>query len=82
MRIMSLNHVKLGLTVTFMKYLASVVSFIFLPKPLTWNKITLLLSNLLNLIINDLTKSVSKKFANIPFSFRFITACCKDCRRV
>ena len=42
---MTLNDVELGLTVTFMKYLASAVSFIFLPKTLIWNKITLLLSN-------------------------------------
>ena len=36
---MTLNHDKLGRAVTFMKYLASVVSLIFLPKILTWNKI-------------------------------------------
>ena len=29
---MTLNYVKQGLTVTFMKYLASAVSLIFLPK--------------------------------------------------
>ena len=35
---MTLNRVKLGLVVTFMKYLASVVSLIFLPKTVIWNK--------------------------------------------
>ena len=39
-----------------MKYLASVVSLIFLPKTLIWNKITFQLSNLLNfpeLVVNN-----------------------------
>ena len=64
---MTLNRVKLGRTVTFMKYLASVVSLIFLPKTLIWEKITFRISNLLNLaelVINELTKitkSISKK---------------------
>ena len=34
------NRVKLVRPVTFMKYLAGVVSLIFLPKALIWNKIT------------------------------------------
>ena len=37
---MTFNNVKLGRAVTFMKYLARVVSLIFLPKTLNWNKIT------------------------------------------
>ena len=37
-RLMSLNRVKLGRAVTFMKCLTSVVSLIFLPKTLIWNK--------------------------------------------
>ena len=37
---MTLNRVKLWRAVTFMKYRASVVSLIFLPKTLIWNKIT------------------------------------------
>ena len=36
---MTLNCVKLGRAVTFMKYLDSRVSLIFLPKTLIWNKI-------------------------------------------
>ena len=59
---MTLNGGKLGRAVTFMKYLASVVSLIFLPKTLLWNKITFRLSNLLNLaelLVNELTKSIS-----------------------
>ena len=46
---MTLNRIKLGRAVTFMTYLASVVSLLFLPKTLVWNKITFLASNLLNL---------------------------------
>ena len=38
---MSLNRVKLGHAVTFIKYVASVVSLIFLVLTLIWNKITL-----------------------------------------
>ena len=37
---MSLNRVKLGREVTFIKYIAGVVSLIFLALPLIWNKIT------------------------------------------
>ena len=67
---MTLNHVKLGRAITFMKYLASVGSLIFLTKILIWNKITLPASNLLNfaeLVENELPKSFSKKTANIFF---------------
>ena len=61
---MTLNRRKLGRAVTFMKYLARVVSLIFLAKCLIWNKITLRLSNSLNLeelMVNELSKSISKK---------------------
>ena len=78
---MTLNLVKIGSRVIFMKYLASVVSLIFLPKTLLWNMITLQSSNLLNLaelVVNIFTKHISKKFANILFSFRIITIYCKD----
>ena len=60
---MTLNRVKLGHTVTFMKQLASVVSLIYLPKSLVWNKITFPESNKLNfaeLVENVLMKSISK----------------------
>ena len=56
---MTLNRVKLGRAVTFMKHLASVVSVIFLPKTLIWNKITFPPSNLLKfaeLVENELMK--------------------------
>ena len=46
---MTLNCVKLGRAVTFMEYLDSVASLIFLPKTLIWKKITFQPSNLLNL---------------------------------
>ena len=78
---MTLNYVKLGRAVTFMKYLDSVVFLIFLPKTLIWKKITFLASNSLNLaelVVNELMKSISKK--KFPFSIRFITAYCKDFR--
>ena len=54
---MTLNRVKLGHTATFMKYLDSVVSLIFLPKTSIWNKITFSASNSLNfaeLVENEL----------------------------
>ena len=46
---MTLNCVKLGHAVTFMKYLASIVSLIFLAKTLIWSKIMFPASNLLNI---------------------------------
>ena len=67
---MTLNCVKLGRTVTFMKSLASVVSLIFLAKTLIWNKITPPASNLLNfaeLVQNEPLKSIYKK--NYQYSF-------------
>ena len=56
---MTLNRAKLGRTVTFMKYIASAVSLIYLAKTLIWNKITLTTSNSLNvaeLVVNELIK--------------------------
>ena len=53
-----------------MKHLVRVVSLIFLPKTLTWNKITFQLINSLNLtelVVNELTKSISK--TNCRYSF-------------
>ena len=46
---MTLNRVQLGHAVTFMKYLASVVSLIFLAKTFIWSKITFPALNSLNL---------------------------------
>ena len=70
---MTHNRVKLERAVTFMKYLASVVSLIFLPKTLIWIKITFPASNTLNfaeLVKNELMKSISKK--NLPI-FLFVS---------
>ena len=67
---MTLNRVKLGRAVSFMKYLASFFSLIFLPKTLIWNKITFLASNSLNLaelMVNKPTKIIYKK--NYQYSF-------------
>ena len=58
-------HVKLGRVVTFMKYLTTLVSLIFLPKTSICNKITFPPSNLLNLaelVVNELTKGISQKY--------------------
>ena len=49
---MTLNRVKLGHAITFMKYLASLISLTFLIKTLTCNKITFRLSNSLYLACN------------------------------
>ena len=46
---MTLNNVKLGHVVTFMKYLASAVSLAYLPKNLIWNKSMFPTLNLMNL---------------------------------
>ena len=79
---MTHSRVKLGRAVTFMKFLASAVSLIFLPKTLIWNKITFPASNSLNLaelVENELMKSISKKkFTNVPLSIQLIAAYCKD----
>ena len=61
---MTLDRVKLGRTVAFMKYLVSEVSSISLPKTLIWNQITFPVSNSQNLpelVANELMKSISKK---------------------
>ena len=62
---MTLNRVKLGRTVTFMKHFASVVSLIFLPETLIWKKITFPASNSLNLaelVVNEPMKSECPTF--------------------
>ena len=59
---MTLNGVKPGRAVTFMKYLVSVLSLIFPPKISIWHKITFPASNLLNfaeLVENELMKCIS-----------------------
>ena len=75
---MAFNHVKLKRAVTFMKFLASVVSLIFLPKTLFWiRKIAFLAAKLLNLaklVANELITSISKNFTNILNPLRFIAA--------
>ena len=68
---MTLHRVKPGRTVTFMKYLNSVVSLTFLRKNLIWNKITFPTSNSLNfaeLVENEFMKSISKKILPIVLS--------------
>ena len=65
----------------FMKYLDNVVSLIFLPKTLIWNKITFPALNSLNfgkLVDNELMRNISKKITNISFPIQFIAAYWKD----
>ena len=74
---MTFSRVKLQHAVAFVKYLASVVSLMFLTKTLTWNKITFLASNTMNLaelVANEPMESICKKITNIPLCIRFITA--------
>ena len=69
------------LSVTFMKYLASVVSLMFLSKTWIWHKIALLAWNSLHfaeLVKNELMKSMFKKNLQIFFSIQFIAAYCKN----
>ena len=72
-RLITLDRVKLRCAVTFMKYLASVVSLIFLAKTLIRTKITFLRSNSLNLaglVVNEPMNNIYKK--NLPtFLFPF-----------
>ena len=61
---MTRNRVKLWRAVTFLKFIAIVVSLTFLAKPLISNKITLPSSDLLNLtehVVNEPMKSIYKK---------------------
>ena len=71
--LMTLDHVKLGHAVTFIKYLASIVSLIFPVKTFIWNKITLPASNSVNLaklVENEPAKSIYKK--NHQYSFFYL----------
>ena len=70
--LMTLNRVKLGRAVHFMKCLASVISLIFLVKTLIWNKITFPLSNSLNLavlVVNEPMKSIYKNIYQYSFFY-------------
>ena len=67
---MTLNCLKLGRAVAFVKYLANVFSFMFLARTLILNKITFSALNLLNfteLVENEPLKSIYKK--NYQYSF-------------
>ena len=71
--IMTLNRVKIERAVTFMKYLADVVSLIFQPKTLIWNKITFPASNSLNHaeLVQMSLKSISINIHQYPFFYPF-----------
>ena len=67
---MTLNRVKLGRAVIFMKYFASAVSLISLAKTLISNKITFPTPNLQNfaeLVGNEPLKNIYKKILPIFF---------------
>ena len=69
---MTLNYVNLGRAVTFMKYLANVVSLTFLAETLVWNKLTFLTSNLLDfavLVENESLKSTYKKIYQYSYFY-------------
>ena len=69
---MTLNCVKLGRAITFMKHFGSAVSLIFLPETSIWNKTTFPASNSLNfaeLVVYAPMKSIYKK--NVPI-FLFV----------
>ena len=69
---MTLNRAKLGRVVTFLKYLATIVSLVVLWKTLIWNKITFSASNLLSfseLVENELMKNISKKILQYFFFY-------------
>ena len=69
---MSLNRVKIERAVTFMTYLAGVVSLIFLAKNSVWNKIMFPISNSLNLaelVVSEPMKSVYKNLQVFLFLF-------------
>ena len=69
---MTLNCVKLGRAVTFMKYLASVVSLIFLAKTLIWNRFTFPASDLLYFaeqVENESLKSIYKKIYQYSYFY-------------
>ena len=69
---MTVNRLKLGRAVTFMKYLAGVVSLIFLAKTLIWNKNnfpTLNSMNLADLVENGPIESIYQKFYQNPFFY-------------
>ena len=68
---MTLNCIKLGRAVIFIKHLASAVSLIFLALTLICNKITFPAQNSLNLaqqLVNESMNSIYKKITNILFS--------------
>ena len=69
---MTPHRVKLGCADTFMKYLASIVSLIFLQKTLIWNKFKCLALNSINfaeLVENELIKSISEKIGKYSFIY-------------
>ena len=65
---MSLNFLKLGRAVTFMKDLANVVLLIFLPKTLVWSHVPESL-NFAELVVNELMKIMYKKSYRYSFSY-------------
>ena len=65
---MTVNRVKQGRAVTFMKHLASVVSLTVLPNKITFSATNFL--NLAELAVNELMKRIFKKFINITLEIK------------
>ena len=70
---MTRNRVKLERAVTFMKYLISVVSSIFLPETLILNKTTFPASNSLNLAKLDVTAIIRRVSQKNLLTFLFLS---------
>ena len=68
---MPLNRVKLGRTVTFIKYFDGEVSLMFLPKSLIWNKVTFPESNSLKQRFQELITQKLDNFTKILISVVF-----------
>ena len=66
---MTLNRVKLGRVVTFIKYLASLVSLIFLALTLIWNKITFPVKNFAESCTVGVNESMNSIYKKIPIFF-------------
>ena len=74
-RLLILNHIKLGRIVTFMKYFGSVISLIFLAKILFWNKIAFPELNSINvpdLVVDKPKKVFAKNIHQYPFFYSMV----------
>lgn len=71
---MTLNHLKIGGAVAFMKYFTKVASLIFLTKTSIWNKITIRLLNSFDRVWHDGVICKIKCIGMIGMFLKFITS--------